>query len=266
MSMIDTHAHVFSAQSAFIANARYRPDYTACVEDYINILDDHGFGQGVLIQPSFLGTNNEEMLSAIAKFPDRLKGVAVLDPTMRSTELETLNAQGILGVRLNLFGLPCPDLRQKPWSSFLARLSQFGWQLELHAPPSFLIQLLPQLSPYDLDVVIDHFGRVDPDLGAADPDYQQLLSQLDPRQHWVKVSGYYRLDHKQYLQPAIDAFHQLLDCGMRERLVWGSDWPHTQYESQMSFSKALHNFETIVDDANLVKKIITENNARLFQF
>ncbi len=41
--------------------------------------------------------------------------------------------------------------------------------------------------------MIDHFGRVDPVKGIEDPDYQKFLSLLNVKQHWIKVSGFYRL-------------------------------------------------------------------------
>ena len=271
MQYIDTHAHVFSHQATFLPTARYRPDYTVTIEDYIQQLDKHGFNQGVLIQPSFLGTDNSYMLAALAAHPKRLKGVAVLDNTTDMAIMQVLDKQGIVGIRLNLFGLPCPDLTLPEWHSFLTRLADIHWQVELHAPSAYLVQLLPMLKPYALDVVIDHFGRFDGDKGVADPDFQMLLAILDATQHWVKVSGYYRLGEKNAakntgMQNAKEAFDLLLQCGMQNRLIWGSDWPHTQNESDMSFDKALNAFKDIVNDEALYNQILTKNNAALFRF
>ena len=266
MQYIDTHAHVFSHQAKFLPTSRYRPEYTASVEDYIEQLDKHGFNQGVLIQPSFLGTDNSYMLAALSAHPKRLKGVAVLDNQTDTATLQALDQQGIVGIRLNLFSLPCPDLTLPEWHSFLTRLADIHWQVELHAPSAYLVQLLPMLKPYALDVVIDHFGRFDPNKGVADSDYQTLLTILDPTQHWVKVSGYYRLGEKTGIQNAKDAFELLVQHGMQNRLVWGSDWPHTQNESEMSFDKALSAFKDIVNDEALYNQILTKNNADLFRF
>ncbi|CAA0282342.1 metal-dependent hydrolase of the TIM-barrel fold family, partial [Acinetobacter baumannii] len=46
------------------------------------------------------------MLKAIRQFPERLKGIAVVDTTATLEELSQLKEQGIVGIRLNLFGLP----------------------------------------------------------------------------------------------------------------------------------------------------------------
>lgn len=266
MNYIDTHAHVFSHTNNFIATARYIPSYTVTAEDYLAQLDNHGFAKGVLIQPSFLGTNNEYMLAAIAKYPDRLKGVAVLDNDTPFERMQELAKQGIVGIRLNLFGMVCPDLTQNSWQNFFNNLEKLNWQIDLHASPSYLIQLLPQLSQYQLPVVVDHFGRIDPEKGIEDSDYQTFLQLLNPNQHWVKVSGYYRLVKDNRIDVAKSAFQRLLDKKMTDNLVWGSDWPHTQHESAMSFTTAFESFQKIVDDKNLANKILTENSARLLEF
>lgn len=102
------------------------------------------------------------MLNAIQQYPDRLKGIAVVQHTTTFNELVNLKAQGIVGVRLNLFGLNPPALNTPDWQKFLRNVESLNWQVELHAPPKYLVQLLPQLGDYSFDVVIDHFGRVDP--------------------------------------------------------------------------------------------------------
>ncbi|WP_201587063.1 amidohydrolase family protein [Psychrobacter jeotgali] len=266
MTYIDAHAHAFSHHANFLPTARYTPSYTASVEDYIQNLDHHGFDKGILIQPSFYGTDNSYMLSAIASYPERLKGIAVLDNNRDIMSLRNLDNQGIVGIRLNLFGLPCPDLNQVDWQVFLKNIADMNWQIELHAPPTYLIQLLPKLKLYAIDVTIDHFGRFDPIKGVDDTDYKHFLDLLDPNQHWVKVSGYYRLDDELSIKNATDAFKLLMQRGMKNHLIWGSDWPHTQHESQMSFDKALSSFKKIIDDEKLVTQILTRNNADLFGF
>lgn len=51
---------------------------------------------------------------------------------------------------------------------------------------------MPQLDEYSFDVVIDHFGRVDPVKGIEDPDYQKFCL-LNVNSTGLKVSGFYRL-------------------------------------------------------------------------
>lgn len=266
MKYIDTHAHVFSHQTNFLATARYTPSYTVNVEDYINCLDTNGFDKGVLIQPSFYGNDNSYMLEAIQRYPDRLKGIAVLDCSTDMATLLKLEKQGIVGTRLNLFGLPCPNLTDLKWQDFLSNIATLNWQVEIHAPVSYLLQLLPALNEYKINVVIDHFGRFSPNLGVKDPEYQRFLEIINPIQHWIKVSGYYRVDNNLSIQNATEAFKLLKQYGMESRLIWGSDWPHTQFEDKISFDKSLNDFKFIVNNDELLNQILTKNNASLFGF
>ncbi len=83
----------FSTQDHSIETARYAPDYEATVQSFISHLDEHNFTHGVLVQPSFLGTNNQAMLNAIQQYPERLKGIAVVQHTTTFNELVNLKAQ-----------------------------------------------------------------------------------------------------------------------------------------------------------------------------
>ncbi len=266
MNYMDAHAHVFSHHDTFPAIARYRPNYTASVESYIEQLDKHGFDKAVLVQPSFLGTDNSYMLTAILKYPERLRGIAVLPNIIDAATLQTLDKQGVVGIRINLFGVSCPDLTSPQWKIFLTQLANINWQVEIQAPPIYLIQLLPVLKQYSINIVIDHFGRFNPIKGVQDQKYLELLDMLNPNQHWVKVSGYYRLGNKIGIQNATDALKLLIQRNMRNRLIWGSDWPHTQNESQINFTKALTTFKEIIDSDELATQILTTNNTSLFSF
>jgi len=267
MKTVDTHAHIFSLEGPFAQNARYRPAHAATLADYLANLDRHGFDYGVLVQPSFLGTDNSQMLAGIAQHPGRLKGIAVLPMDVDVSTLRALTAQGIVGARLNLFGKPVPDLAQAAWQGFLDRLGECGWQLELHCPPDYLRMLLPQLADYAGQVVIDHFGRVDPAKGTQDADYLAALDMLDPARHWVKISGFYRLGQgEQGERHAQQALQLLLERGMVNRLVWGSDWPHTQHDDRVHYDATVRFLDRLLPDALLRKRILGQNALTLFDF
>ena len=267
MIRIDTHAHVFSKQDQCIATARYTPNYDATVEQYLQHLDTHGFSHGVLVQPSFLGTNNQAMLAAIRQHPQRLKGIAVVDLDIYILELADLKSKSVVGVRLNLFGNSVPDLNQTHWKTFIYNLEQINFQLELHAPPAYLIQLLPLLNITKLEIVIDHFGRALPQQGLDDPDYQKFLNLLDVQRHWIKISGYYRLGATpENVATAQKAFSLLKEQGFLKKMVWGSDWPHTQHESVVSYPKVVNAFHQIVPFAEEQDLVLGQNAAKLFHF
>lgn len=267
MKTVDTHAHTFSVSASVVSGARYRPTSDALPKAFLSHLDQHEFNYGVLIQPSFLGYDNSYMLDSISQYPERLKGVAVLPLDVEAPTLAELETHGIVGARLNLFGKPVPDLGSEQWQRYLHLLGERNWQLELHCPPDYLVQLLPQLRTYRGPVVLDHFGRIDPEKGTDDPDYLTILDWLDPHHHWVKLSGFYRLGEGETgKHHAHQALSMLLDKGMQDHLVWGSDWPHTQHDAYMRYERAVTFLKELLPDENLRQKVLSRNPLRLFGF
>ncbi len=193
MYFVDTHAHVFSPEGPFSKNARYTPSYHASLEGFLNNLDKHNIQYGVLIQPSFYGTDNSYMLNAVKEAKGRLKAVIVVDTDISKETLLQYHQLGVCGIRLNLFGVEPPNLLSSEWSSLIKTLTDLDWQLELHCPPSYLLQLLPALRNYSIKVVIDHLGRPSANQNLDESEYQQFLSLLNPTQHWIKLSGLYRI-------------------------------------------------------------------------
>lgn len=267
MNRIDTHAHVFSAHNQCIEAARYTPTYDAPVQSFISHLDKNDLTHGILVQPSFFGTDNHLMLEAIRQFPERLKGIAVVDTTATLEELSQLKEQGIVGIRLNLFGLPIPSLDTPEWKQLLSHLEVLRWQIELHAPPEYLVSLLPSLNQYNLNIVIDHFGRVNSLPDITGEDYQTFLKLLDIDRHWIKVSGFYRLGQPtENIEIVEKAYALLKEKGLISKLVWGSDWPHTQFESTISYEVAFNTFKRVVANESEQHMILCSNASRLFKF
>lgn len=115
-SGIDSHFHVFTAGEGR-AGARYVPAYDASCEGWAKVAGAVGVTKGVVVQPSFLGTDNTRLCAELRAHPDSLRGVAVVDPACTATELKELAARGVRGVRLNLSG-PSHDLAA--WSGQIA--------------------------------------------------------------------------------------------------------------------------------------------------
>lgn len=117
---VDTHAHVFTRELRLAPDPRYVPESGAPIERYLNLLDAHGIAAGILVQPSFLGTDNEYLIAALARVPARLRGVAVVAPETSQAALEKLRASGVAGIRLNLIGRPPLNSRRRRGANFSA--------------------------------------------------------------------------------------------------------------------------------------------------
>src|SRR3954447_14777689 len=97
---VDTHAHVFTRRLALAGDRRYAPSYDAPAAAYLAMLDRNGMSHGVLVQPSFLGTDNTYLVQTLRQAPDRLRGIAVVDPEAEPDELQALARGGVVGIRL----------------------------------------------------------------------------------------------------------------------------------------------------------------------
>jgi predicted TIM-barrel fold metal-dependent hydrolase len=265
---VDTHAHIFKRGLPLAGVRRYTPDYDATLEMYLSQLDQHGLDHGVLVQPSFLGTDNSFMLDALASAPGRLRGIAVLDPLSATpAQLARLDAAGVVGVRLNLIGHDLPDLASAAWQPFLAMVARLDWQVEIHRAASDLPKILPPLIESGVNVVVDHFGRPDPSLGVQDPGFLALLAAGASRKVWVKLSAAYRNGANGVGERiALEAVPLLKQYLGLDRLVWGSDWPHTQYEKQVGYSATRALLDQWLPDPAERHQVLSVTPASLFHF
>ncbi|MHA6788550.1 amidohydrolase family protein [Pseudomonas bijieensis] len=265
---IDCHAHVFSRELELAAVRRYTPDYDATLAQYLSHLHAHGLSHGVLVQPSFLGTDNRYLLAALRQAPEQLRGVVVLERDVSRAELDDMARLGVVGVRLNLMGKALPDFRDVAWYGFLGHLAELDWHVELHANLADLPGLIGQLLPFGIRLVVDHFGRPDARVGLDQPGFVQLMELGRGGQVWMKVSGIYRLGATapQNLEFARASLTLLEQSFGPERLVWGSDWPHTQHEESVGFETVMGQLRALQCSAPLMHALMVQAPQALFRF
>lgn len=256
---VDSHAHVFIRGLPLAADKRYAPAYDAPIGRYRSVLDGHGVSRGVLVQPSFLGTDNGYLLEALRGDAERLRGVAVVAPTAPRDELAAMRAAGVRGVRLNLIGRAPPDVTDGPWPAFLERLAELALHLEIQAEGAFWEALLPTVLERDVTVVVDHFGR--PRGGAASTGFRAILAHAATRRVYVKLSAPYRFDAP--AAPLANALHQAFGP---DRLMWGSDWPWTQHEGTLDYAGALALLDDWLPDEAVRRWVLRDTAAALFGF
>jgi predicted TIM-barrel fold metal-dependent hydrolase len=265
---IDSHAHVFSRELNLAAVRRYTPGYDATLEQYLEHLRNHSLSHGVLVQPSFLGSDNSYLLAALRQAPERLRGVVVLERDASRDMLNDMARLGVVGVRLNLMGKALPDFRDTAWQYFFGHIAELGWHVELHRRLEDLPGLLRQLMPFGMKLVIDHFGRPDARLSVDQPGFPEMLELGLSGQIWMKVSGIYRLEgtDQQNLKFARSALSVLEQSFGLRRLVWGSDWPHTQHEDSIGFGTVVEQLQALECSTQLMRSLLVEAPGELFGF
>lgn len=264
LPVIDTHAHVFHRGLKLAPGRRYAPEYDAPLSLYLEQLDHNGMTNGVLVQPSFLGTDNSYLVECLKQTGGRLRGIAVVDPAVSADELRELDRAGVVGIRLNLVGQPLPDLTASEWKGLLANVKAMGWQVEIQRNASDLAVLAPQLLDHGVTVVLDHYALPDPKLGVADPGFQSVLKLGSTRNVWVKISAPYR-NGPAGESFAKEAYPLLRNAYGLDRLLWGSDWPHTQFEATQSYAKNREFLGRLIVDKNERAQVLA-SPCRLFRF
>lgn len=252
---VDCHFHVFRAGVSASADVRYVPAYDATLADWQRRAAQHALGRGVIVQTSFLGTDNSDLLAALAASPCRLRGVAALAPSTPATLIAELDAQGVRGIRFNLAGRT--DLPDDAHRRLIERIAEAGWHVELHTDPGGLAPVLASM-PAEVTVVVDHFGRP-----AGDDDLATWHAiEREAARLYVKLSAPYRLNG-QNPAPLARRWRDLLGP---DRLLWGSDWPCTNHESQAATAHRWTTLHDWLDDADVVRRVMVDNPERLYRF
>jgi predicted TIM-barrel fold metal-dependent hydrolase len=260
---IDTHAHVFHRDLPMSAGRRHTPDHDALPESYLAALDSAGVTHALLTAPSFLGTDNSYLIETLHRFPERLRGVAIVEPDIPTDTLEAMDRAGIVGIRLNIFRFSTwPDLASPDYRRLLRWIADHDWHVEVYAESEKLDRLLPALTGSGAKIVLDHFGSPDPTLGIASPGYRKVLRAIAGGRTWVKLSGPYRLEGA---DPKTCA-QALLEHGGAGQLVWGSDWPWTQHQEGKTYQGVFSLLRDWVADDTAYQKIVCDNPAKLFGF
>lgn len=227
----DCHAHVYQSTTV-VAGARYAPASPAPLASWLELVVSAGLRGGVLVQPSFFGVDNSQLLNVLAGLDrDRFRGVAVVPLSSDRKDLAALRAAGIRGLRWNCVqGAPLPDTKNREVATFLARMSNEGLHLELHLEEPRLGSYLPMLLPHVSRLVIDHFGLPS---GPVPAWPGAVPSGLESRVY-IKLSAPYRSAVSSDPDAAVSA---LLETFPSQNFVWGSDWPWTRNETGRDYGK-----------------------------
>lgn len=262
---VDTHAHIFRQDLSMAPDRRYSPHYDAQVEQFLKHLDRNGLSHGVLIQPSFLGTDNRFMLDALRRYPQRLRAVAVVEVDISETQLDELAAAGVVGIRLNLIGKTLADYCGPAWSALFERLARRGWQVEIQRGIDDVALIIPAIVACGVDVVIDHFGLPTGGIDSEKPSHKAFLALLSDPRVWLKLSAPYRSQSD--LARARQILAQVREAsGGLSRFLWGSDWPNTQFEDQTDYDRQVAFITALLPDADERAQVLTKNAAKLFGF
>lgn len=240
---LDGHAHVFTTSLPLMGGRRYSPEKDALPEEYFARLKDSELDGALLVQPSFLGTDNSYMLQVMEQAQQTvdgpvLYGVAMLDPNAPYEQMCSLKERGIIGVRLNLVERDIPDFSDEEWKVFMNSFEKLNWHLEVHIEGDRQIEFVDKV-PFAGNLMIDHFG-----LPASNDQLKSNLDDLISKNKfssiYTKISGAYRVFPQDSFEESAANCHKyaetLKEALGSDNLIWGSDWPWTRHEKGQSYT------------------------------
>jgi 2-pyrone-4,6-dicarboxylate lactonase len=266
----NAHCHVFGPRDRFPypAGAAYATQADAPRDALFALNERLGLQRCVIVHTAAHGLDLRVTADAIAARPDHYRGIALLDVAAGDTELRRLHTAGFRGVRFHYMGHLGTPTPIDQVIAFAARLAPLGWHLQVHGDPQrVLIDFAPALRRSPVPVVIDHIGRIDASLGRQQPHFRALLSLMEDRRFWVKLSGCDRISRAG--PPYDDAlpFARKLVDEFGDRVVWGNDWPHPNHaERAVDDDLLVTLIGRMAPDAAARQRLMTDNPAQLYCF
>ena len=241
----------------------------APVAAYRGLQQRIGTMRTVIVNPSTYGVDNTCTLDALDQLGADARGVAVVDPRVTWAELERLASHRVSGLRVNFvspqsWGVTTPEML----ATLARKVAPLGWHVQVFAHPEQLMAMEALLACLPTPLVIDHMGRCDPAEGAAGTGADVLRRLLDGGNTWVKLSGIYMRSRQG--APGYGDTYPLGQALVRhapERLLWGSDWPHTtEPAGSVDDADLVDVLLAWCGDAGTLQRVLVENPARVYGF
>jgi len=159
--------------------------------------------------------------------------------------------------------LPTPS-----WADYketFAEAKRRNWHLHLYVESKRLPEILPVFLDTGAAVVVPHMGMFEAKLGPqGDPGFKVLVEAAKSGHAYVMLSAPYRTS----FEGARVAAPILLEAYGPDRLLWGSDWPHTntQLDRTTTYPKMLQSLAEWVPYAATRRTILQDTPTRLFRF
>lgn len=265
---VDAHCHVFGPGEDF----PYAPErkYTPCdaSKEHLWALRDFlGLERNVIVQATCHGTDNRALLDALRASAGRARGVASVARNVSDSELRTLDAAGVRGVRFNFVKRLVDTTPREVLEEIARRVAALGWHVVIYFEAAELPQLYDFFASLPTTVVVDHMGRPDVTQPVDGPEFELFVRLM--REHsnmWSKVSCPERLSKA---GPAgyddVVPFARRLVETFPDRVLWGTDWPHPNLKSHMpDDGKLLDYVPQVAPTAALRQKLLIANPSRLY--
>jgi predicted TIM-barrel fold metal-dependent hydrolase len=272
----DSHVHVFDpARFGYVTPRRFTPGQ-ATAEDLERFHKTLGVDRAVLVQPSVYGSDHRCLIDALRYLGAKARGVCVLDPSATTHEITQLSLAGCIGARVNL---AIDDDRNSEVAAarvrWLSSRIPSEWHVQVHAHLATIAAMSEALATLPHRVVLDHFGL--PEGGVSAAAWPALLALLNSGNVFVKMSASYLVTEGN--STTAEELIRSLVATAPSRLLWGTNWPHTQGPARAGSAPSgeVEPFRVVDDSAMLARMAqwlgpaiahlaFVENPQRLYRF
>lgn len=263
----DTHFHALGPQAKFpySATRKYTPP-DAPIDRCLQMHDQLGISRGLVVHANTHGFDNSVDLDAVARSNGRYLAVVRLDRSATRDGCRALHLAGARGVRFAFNPQHGGNLDLQAFDHVMTCIEGLGWFVELHFDGNVLPDLQSWLCSIESTVVIDHLGRIDPSEGLVQKPFTVLLQLVRRGNFWVKLSGADRISKLGFPYEDVCPFARRLADIAPDKLMWGSDWPHTGVFKSAAMpddGELLDAFDEFFPDDEMRYQILVANPKKL---
>lgn len=275
----DCHVHVVGdAQQYPMVNERHYTPAPANHDALLEHMKRNDLQRVVIIQPSFYGTDNRCMMDSLARLQGAGRGIAVLHNDVDSDTLKQFHQAGIRGIRINVesAGKGNPQALENLLRHWSSRISHLNWHLQIYVDHQTIAQIAKTINTLDVPVVLDHFAMIPADSSMDNESLKSILTLIESGNAYIKLSAPYRIAQNNSIV-ATKKLAQAFITANSERILWGSDWPHTNREPgklahevscyrDLSPTYLLDSIESWFPSTSIRQQAMTINPAKLYGF
>ena len=275
---IDVHNHIVGPMAKYpmAATRTYTPP-EASVAQLRALRTQLGVARNVIVQPSFYGFDNTQLVDALTQLGTSARGIAVVPQTVSDTELQRLAKAGVTGVRLNLAtaGVTDPSVATNAINAFAPRFVPLGWHIQINTGLPVVQAIAPTIAHLQVPVVFDHMANLEAEKGVNQPGFGAFVELVKSPNVYVKLSAPYNLSKRPDWADVVP-FAKALIAAAPNRMLWGTNWPHpgnargdireiTPYQV-VDNPKLLTAFAQWCPDPAMRKMILVDTPQRLYRF
>lgn len=264
----DTHFHVFGPPNRFpYAEARRYTPPTAPIEHWLSVMSAIGIERGFLVTPSVHDLDPAVTLDAIARSDGRVLGMIRANANLTGEEVRRLHRGGIRGLRFPFAAKVRRSFDEREFRANISIIEPLAWVVEFQIDGNALEEHGDLIGNVSLPTVLDEFAGVQPKNGLDQPAFRTLLDLMAKPNMWLKLIAPDRYLAEGTAYEDIVAMARAIIVAAPDRVVWGSDWPH----SYVFRANAMPNDGDLIDmlldfapDEAQRRKILVDNPTRLF--